>query len=109
MQKEEGPKKIKDVVSDILSSLTGEKTLGAGQKKILFEEEIRKIWTDSVGEKAASHSKPTSLRNGRVVVLVDNSAWLYELTLKKEKIIRDLKQYLGEEKIQEIRFKIGEI
>lgn len=114
MQKKEDPSRIKDIINGILSGLTGEKISEVKKssndkpKGILFEEEIRKIWKETVGDKAAKHSKPTSIRKGRMTILVDNSAWLYELNMGKERIIDFLNLKL-EKKIEEIRFKIGEV
>lgn len=108
MHKKDSPKEIKDVVSGILSSLTGEKN-GQKSKRILFKEEIEKIWEEAAGKRASMYSKPASLRNGLMIVLVNNSAWLYEMTFRKNEIIKNLKSKLGDDKLDDIRFKIGEV
>ena len=72
-------------------------------------EEIEKIWRKAAGAKALSHTKPASFRKKRLIINVDGSSWLYELTLKKEELLNKLKMQLGEEKIEELQFRIGEL
>lgn len=80
-----------------------------GDKERLGEEEIVEAWKAAAGAAAAGHSKPVSFKGAVVVVNVDNSGWLYELTLKKKEITRTLSEKLGGRKIKEIRFRIGEV
>lgn len=72
-------------------------------------EDIAKIWGEIAGKKAASHTKPASLRKKRLVINVDGSSWLYELTLKKRELLAELKKRLGGDKIEELQFRIGEL
>ena len=72
-------------------------------------EEVGAAWEEIAGDKAARHAKPTSLRKKRLVISVDGSSWLYELTLKKEFLLNGLKSKLGEDKIKELQFRIGEL
>jgi len=72
-------------------------------------EDIEAIWKDVAGDKAARHAKPVSLRKKRLIVNIDGSSWLYELTLKKESLLSALKNKLGEDKIKELQFRIGEL
>jgi predicted nucleic acid-binding Zn ribbon protein len=98
---------VKEKTGSLKSVLKGIiKDLG---KKRLTEEEIKKAWGSAVGKKAASHTKPVSLKKARLVVNVDRSAWLYELTLKKREILEKLQAKLEAKKIKEIRFRIGEV
>jgi len=72
-------------------------------------DEIEKIWKEIVGNKAFPHTKPVSLRKKRLVINVDSSSWLYELTLRKNEILDKLKKGLGKDKIEELQFRIGEL
>ncbi|MDD5680529.1 MAG: DciA family protein [Candidatus Omnitrophica bacterium] len=72
-------------------------------------EGIETIWQEIAGDKAAKHAKPVSLRKKRLVINVDGSSWLYELTLKKGVLLGGLKKKLGEDKITELQFRIGEL
>ena len=72
-------------------------------------EGMRAAWEKAAGRKASSHSAPVSLRRSTLVVNVDGSSWLYELTMKKGKILEKIKSELAGKKINQIRFRIGEI
>ena len=94
-------KPLEGVLKDIVS--------GIGGRGRLNEEDITKIWERVVGEKASNHTRPVSFNKADLVVNVDGSAWLYELTLEKQKILKKLEEYLKGKKIKDIRFRIGEI
>ncbi len=72
-------------------------------------DEMEKVWEGVVGKKASAHTKPASLRKKRLVINVDGSGWLYELTLRKDELLAALKKKLGEDKIRELQFRIGEL
>ncbi len=74
-----------------------------------YSEEIEKTWKDIAGGKAFAHSKPASLRKKRLVVSVDSSSWLYELTLRKGELLAKLKKKIGGDKVEELQFRIGEL
>ena len=91
--------------------------LGAVLKRVLSslekrgrytEEDIALFWEKAAGRKAAHHTRPTALKAGRLVVNVDGSSWLYELTLKKRDILKKFNEQLKGKKIKEIRLRIGE-
>jgi predicted nucleic acid-binding Zn ribbon protein len=72
-------------------------------------EDIGAAWKEAAGEKAARHTKPASLRKKNLVINVDGSSWLYELTLRKESLLAAMKKRLGGKKIKELQFRIGEL
>ncbi|MDP3789495.1 MAG: DUF721 domain-containing protein [Candidatus Omnitrophota bacterium] len=72
-------------------------------------ETVEAAWKEIAGGKAALHAKPVSLRKKRLIVNVDGSSWLYELTLKKDSLLGGLKNKLGEDQIKELQFRIGEL
>ena len=72
-------------------------------------DEIGAVWKEVAGPKAFAHSRPASLRKKRLVVAVDGSAWLYELTLQKGDLLKGLKKHMGSDKIEQLQFRIGEI
>lgn len=79
-----------------------------GGRKHIKEEEIFNAWEEAAGNKASRHSSPVSFKSGLLVVNVDASAWLYELTLNKKEILEKLAGRLKGKKIKDIRFRIGE-
>ena len=82
---------------------------GIGDKGALTEEDVQAAWDNSVGEAAARHSKPRSLRGSRLIVNIDDSSWMYELTVRKKEILGKMEARLKGKKIKELTFRIGEI
>jgi predicted nucleic acid-binding Zn ribbon protein len=63
---------------------------------------------EAVKEGAKGHAKPVSFRNGILMVIVENSSWLYELTLEKKEILEKFNAtYAGRKKARDIRYRIG--
>lgn len=91
---------IKDITKKVIGLLSGER-----QKK---EEKIKEAWENAVGKRFSSHTQPTSLRKKKLIVSVDSSSMLYELTMRKRKIVAKLKKDLKDD-ITEIQLRIGEI
>ena len=81
---------------------------GLGKKR-LTQDQIRRAWKDALGKRAASHTLPVALKKGSLVVNVDSSAWLYELTLERRVILKKLDSGIKGNKIKGIRFRIGEV
>jgi len=73
------------------------------------KEFILKTWQRTAGKKASSHSRPVSVRKSVLTVEVDSSTWLYELNLLKRSLLRDIKKELGQDKVKNIRFRMGDI
>ena len=72
-------------------------------------DNLEKIWEETAGAKAFMHSKPASIRKKRLIIYVDGSSWLYELTLRKNELLAKLKKRLGKDKIEQLQFRIGEL
>lgn len=70
---------------------------------------ICEFWEESVGKKIAGHASPHSLTSqGKLLVNVDSSPWVEELTrCHKEKIKRAINNLVGQEVIKEIFFRVG--
>ena len=96
------PKKpLEDVLKDIIS--------GISKKGGLTEEDVDSAWERAVGEKAAEHSKPCTLKGSRLIVSVDGSSWLYELTIRKREILKSLSEILKSSRVKDITLRIGEL
>ena len=90
---------VRDVVKDDLHDLLK-------REKNLSYQKTSEAWEKIVGPKASAHTKIVHLTKDRIQVNVDSSAWLYELSLKKESIQKEINKKC---KIQEVRFKLGSI
>ena len=93
---------LEGVLQDIIS--------GIKKKGLLTEEELAGVWKKAVGRKASVHTRPVSLRQTGLIVNVDGSSWLYELTLRKKEILEKLRAAMGEGSApKSIRFRVGSV
>lgn len=95
------PTPIKDIVKSVIGPLTGERTT----------ERVRVLdaWWGVVEPPFKPHTKPIALKNHTLIIHVDESGWLYELTLQKIQILRKLQERVGEHLVRDIRLRIGEV
>lgn len=91
---------IKDVARGVLKRLAKDGPAG--------RDRIKKAWEKAAGKGFRGHTLPVSFRKRRLVVNVDSSGWLYEITMKKREISAKLKRALKDD-FAELRFRIGEI
>ena len=102
MKKERSKQKsIENIVKDVIKDLSG--------KGRVSEEEIRDAWGEAAGNRAAAHTKPVLIKKSVLTVNVDNSGWLYELTIKKGKLLEKLDGKIRGKHLKGLRFRIGEI
>ena len=71
-------------------------------------ERVLTEWTDLVGAKIASRTRPYGVIERVLVIEVASSAWLHELNLLKAQILSGLLDRLGEPRLfDELRFKLA--
>jgi predicted nucleic acid-binding Zn ribbon protein len=75
-----------------------------GLKEQLQAREYLSIWEKIVGVKIAQHSRPLTINKKKLIVEVNDSNWLYHLTMLKDKIIKEFNLKASSEIITEIRF-----
>ncbi len=90
---------IKDVVRQVIEKIAEERSteferLEASWKKVLKNQE-------------RDHSKLLGEKNSIVYVCVESSAWLYQMSTRKQKILEGFKK--DHPHIKDISFKIGKI
>lgn len=61
----------------------------------LAEQKALLLWNRVVGKEVKKHTRPYTIENGVLVVLVDNSAWMNELIYLKRTIIEKLNQVIN--------------
>src|SRR5215813_12952868 len=71
----------------------------------LLVERLRRTWSALVGAEVAGRARPQSLTNGCLHVVVDNSPWLHELTLRATELTDRLHRQF--EAVRSIRFTLG--
>jgi len=95
------PEEIGLIISQVIKKLDT-KTHGS-------IEEVVQAWQNAIEAKAISHTKPVAIKKNILTIEVDSSTWLYFLSLKKKNILKSMEKALGKGKIEDIRFRIGEI
>jgi len=73
----------------------------------LLEHRIRRAWPAVVGSDGARRAQPRSFADGCLTVVVDNSPWLHELTLRSDELTRRLAERFGG--VQSLRFVAGKV
>ena len=94
-------KTIENILKDVISKLSGKNRITA--------EEMARVWRAAAGDKAAAHTKPVSIKKAILTVNVDDSGWLYELTIKKKELLKKMEGKTGSKHLKGLKFRIGEI
>ncbi len=88
---------IREIIGDVLKEISS--------KRLTLSIRILKIWEKIIDNPMASHTRIEEFKGGILMVNVDSSAWLFQINLKKKKILGGLQQEIPE--IKSILFKIG--
>ncbi len=72
----------------------------------MLTERIRAEWPSTAGSELARRSRPGELRNGTLTVVVDNSPWLQELTLRAEELLAAVRRRHGQA-VTALRLSLG--
>ena len=75
----------------------------------LREYRILGRWDKIVGPAISRHAQPLSLRNKKLTIIVDSSAWMQQLSLLKPELLEKVSAALGKEAVQSISLKLGEV
>lgn len=92
------PQRVEAILAPLITALTVTKRPSA--------DEVAQLWRRLVGPRAARHSRPTSLRRGELLVAVENSVWLWNVTLQRQQILEGLRAAWGAEAVTALRCRI---
>jgi predicted nucleic acid-binding Zn ribbon protein len=92
-------------IGDILSSLMAKQ----GFARVQSCEALEAAWRDAAGELMAKYTRVGQIRRGTLEILVANSTMLQELGFQKQALLNSLTQLLPDEKIQNLRFRVGNV
>ena len=95
--KRQGPRAVGDLLVSAVPAL----------RDRLDEARLRSAWNALVGPDAARRSRPHALTNGCLHVVVDNSPWLQELTLRSGELTSRIAAQFAA--IRTLRFTLGRI
>jgi predicted nucleic acid-binding Zn ribbon protein len=93
------PKSVRDVLSQLLAK--------RGYAQIQTAVGCEAAWREAVGAKLAADTRPGNVKRGVLEVLVRNSSALQELGFLKAKIVKSLSKTIPEQKIRDLRFRVG--
>ncbi len=74
-------------IGDALRTVAGRVT----QTDLLGMAEISAVWADVVGERLAEEARPSTLKDGRLVVSVPSSVWAGQVRLLSAEILDGLR------------------
>lgn len=95
------PKKMADVLSNLMSK--------RGYARELSTSSLDDIWQQTVGPRFAGDTRPGNIKRGVLEVLVSSSAVVMELEFEKKKLLTKIQAAAPDQKIKDLRFKVGAI
>lgn len=69
---------------------------------------VQAAWAETVGERVAAAARPVSESDGALVVSCSDPVWAQELDLMQEQLLERLRERLGEQAPQTLRFRVKE-
>lgn len=91
------PRAVGDLLSSALPQISDR----------LLELRIRQTWASIVGPGTARRARPDALSGGTLRIVVDNSPWLHELTLRAGELTTKVRERFPS--VQALRFALGAI
>ena len=85
-------------VKDLMQSFIKENNLSKGMQKIKVEE----TWLKMMGPGVASHTNSVKLQNKTLIIQLNSSVLREELSYGTEKILKMMKEEIGEEVISKL-------
>jgi predicted nucleic acid-binding Zn ribbon protein len=69
--------------------------------------QVWELWEKAVGEIIAENARPAAFKGNILLVHVNSSPWLHQLSFLKKDILARINRELGQQLVDEIKFKIG--
>ena len=90
-------------VGGLLDTVLGDLGLEAAARAFRVAE----VWAQAVGADVAAHASPVGMRGSVLEVSADSSVWCQHLQLGKAQLLESLRDVLGDEAPDDIRFRTG--
>lgn len=72
------------------------------------ENQLIKIWNDSLDPAITAHAQPAGIVKGTLFVVVDNHSWLSEIVRwRRADILKRMQAAVGSEMVQKISYRVG--
>lgn len=81
------------------------KNLGLEVK--MEEVRLHREWGEIVGEAVAGRSRPGAVRDGVLMIVVENNVWMHEIRFHRKEIINRIGQKFPKLAVNEIRLELG--
>jgi|WetSurMetagenome_2_1015567.scaffolds.fasta_scaffold469334_2 hypothetical protein len=81
--------------------------LKAARKHLSAEDLVFAAWPAATGAKLAGRTRPSAVRDGSLVVEVEDELWRRNLHGLRGQLLRNLQDLLGDIAPREIEFKVG--
>ena len=91
--------KIKDIIPNVIQNMS--------ETKPSLQTKIKSVWEEITIDAARHHTAVVGLKSGKLIINVDSPAWLFQMSLKKRKILEQLRKDIPE--VSNIILKIGKI
>ncbi len=95
------PARLGDIIDNVLHSF--------GQNPEMRMVEVWRLWDQILEKPIAENTRPAAFRKKLLLVHVSSSSWIHQLQFMKDDIIVKINTALGEDLIEEIKFKIGPV
>ena len=90
---------IKDIIPQVIANIS--------QKNPEGQLKIERVWQNIIDEKLKNHTTIGGLKDKALIVHADSPACLFQLNLKRRKLLKQLKDEIPE--LEDIHFKIGKV
>ena len=90
---------IKDVINKVIGNIAN--------KNPDTHNKIERIWQNLLTQQEQKHTKIVGVKEETLFLNVDSPAWLFQMRIRKGKILQQLKEEVSD--IKYIRLKIGTV
>jgi predicted nucleic acid-binding Zn ribbon protein len=92
-------------IAEVLAALMAKR----GYAHELGAAELTAAWVTAAGDLLAKHTRVGEIKRGTLEVIVANSVLMQEMTFQKQIVLDKLIALMPDQKIKNLRFKVGAI
>jgi hypothetical protein len=104
-----GSQRIAMAKPRLLRSILEESLKSLGIKTTMKGYSLWGAWREIVGDSVASNAQPSVIRNRILFIEVSHPTWVQQLQFLKPTLLEKINEFLKEEFIHDIRFRLGKI
>lgn len=91
-------------IGDALQDRVGNKSIQKSVDASMVINAAEEVFKDMFGEEQAFHANPQFLKNRTLTVTCTSSIMAQEIRLKQKKIVKNINDKLGKDKVDRIRY-----